>query len=312
MQTNVIGGMTISQLMLGTVQLGLPYGIGNKTGMPTQEESAAILQAALDGGVTSFDTAGAYGQSEQVLGRFFYGKPKPLIVTKVVLKPEGEPLETQLLRSIEQSRQSLGFDKLPVLMLHQPDILISHGAEVTRLLEQAKANGLIERAGVSFGSNVQEQYEAIRPYTEQPLYEAVQVAFNVFDHRLIRSGWLAQLREEGKAIFVRSVFLQGVLLMREEDVPAMLAEAKEPLRRFRELAERYGLSPAQAAISFVRDMAEVDSLVMGAETVEQVRENVRLIDGPPLPEEMRRDIMKSLADVPELVIDPVKWPKATS
>lgn len=305
-QTN---GLAISKLTLGTVQLGLPYGIGNKTGMPTQEESAEILQAALDGGVNCLDTAGAYGKSEQVLGRYFQGKPKPLIVTKVVLKAGGdEPLGTQFFRSIEQSRTELGYKALPVLMLHQPDILKQHGDEVTALFEQAKAKGLIERAGLSLGSNVDEQYMDIRRYTQLPLFEAIQVAFNALDHRLINHGWLAELRGWGKTIFVRSVFLQGLLVMQDGDVPPHLAGAKEPLRRFRELAARYGLTPAQAAVSFVRDLPEVDSLVMGAETAEQVRDNVRLIDGPAMPEALRNEIMQALSGLPESIIDPVKWP----
>jgi aryl-alcohol dehydrogenase-like predicted oxidoreductase len=66
MQTEPFAGYQISPLMLGTVQFGLPYGVANRTGQPAYGEVRAILAAALDGGVTCFDTAATYGASEEV------------------------------------------------------------------------------------------------------------------------------------------------------------------------------------------------------------------------------------------------------
>ena len=64
-------GYKISELTLGTVQLGLAYGVNNYRGMPSFEESSAILDTALSEGIISFDTAQAYGESETVLKRYF-------------------------------------------------------------------------------------------------------------------------------------------------------------------------------------------------------------------------------------------------
>ncbi len=58
-----------SRLTLGTVQLGLPYGIANQTGQPDYRTSLEIVAAALEGGINSFDTASSYGNGEQVLGQ---------------------------------------------------------------------------------------------------------------------------------------------------------------------------------------------------------------------------------------------------
>ena len=55
--------------MLGTVQLGLPYGIANRTGQPSYQEARDILACAYEGGVNCLDTAAIYGTSEEVLGR---------------------------------------------------------------------------------------------------------------------------------------------------------------------------------------------------------------------------------------------------
>jgi aryl-alcohol dehydrogenase-like predicted oxidoreductase len=60
--------MKLSKLCLGTAQLGLDYGVNNLTGKPRFEESRAIIQTALESGITAFDTAPAYGDSEEILG----------------------------------------------------------------------------------------------------------------------------------------------------------------------------------------------------------------------------------------------------
>ena len=59
-----------SKLVLGTVELGMRYGLNNTNGQPSIEESFAILDAALEDGIDTFDTAYAYGSAEDVLGQW--------------------------------------------------------------------------------------------------------------------------------------------------------------------------------------------------------------------------------------------------
>ena len=66
--------MNISKITLGTAQLGFDYGISNKKGKPTDDQSYRILQTALDNGITSFDTAPVYGNSENLIGNFLKNK----------------------------------------------------------------------------------------------------------------------------------------------------------------------------------------------------------------------------------------------
>ena len=84
-------GYKISSLTLGTVQLGIPYGINNTSGMPDYELSKSILDTARSLGITSFDTAKGYGVSEQVLGRYFGECDcEKTLVTKIAFN--GEPV----------------------------------------------------------------------------------------------------------------------------------------------------------------------------------------------------------------------------
>ena len=60
----------ISKLCLGTVQLGLDYGVANREGKPSLEKSLKMLDFAYESGIRWFDTAQAYGNAEEVLGNY--------------------------------------------------------------------------------------------------------------------------------------------------------------------------------------------------------------------------------------------------
>ena len=69
MKNTTVAGKSISKMSLGTVQFGLHYGIANDVGKPPEEQSFEMIKAALDSGVTSIDTARAYGDSDDIIGR---------------------------------------------------------------------------------------------------------------------------------------------------------------------------------------------------------------------------------------------------
>ena len=78
--------MEFSKITLGTVQFGLDYGIANTDGKPSYEKARDIVATACENGITSFDTAAAYGDSEKVLGQIFKElqiKDKVQVVSKV-------------------------------------------------------------------------------------------------------------------------------------------------------------------------------------------------------------------------------------
>ncbi|MEF3303116.1 aldo/keto reductase [Paenibacillus sp. GYB003] len=314
MQTHHQDGTAVpSKLTLGTVQLGMPYGIHNRSGMPSEESSFELLRLAVEGGIASFDTAAAYGQSESILGRFFQGAgpASPIITTKVHLKPEPgasrERIERQMRECVEGSLERLRMTKIPILMLHNTDVMEAFGPHVTDAFRSLLKEGLIGRAGISVSHNVPDEYRILWPYLQDDTYEAVQIPLNVLDHRPLNNGCLDMLARRGTTVFVRSVFLQGLLYMSDEELPPKLASAAGLLNRLRRIADSYAVPLAQLAVSFVRDLEGVDSLVIGAETKEQVRDNIALAEGPPIPETMREELRTAFRDVPETIVTPSRW-----
>jgi len=114
-------GLTVSALALGTVELGMDYGIAAPGHFTRPVETAAIdlVHAALDAGVTFIDTARAYGESEAVLGKALQGRRDQVVLaTKVGLHrpdgslPAGETLRAEMLTSLETSLRLLQTDRV--------------------------------------------------------------------------------------------------------------------------------------------------------------------------------------------------------
>ena len=76
MKYNETKGVSISELSLGTVQLGVSYGINNQSGKPDRTQAFGILDTALTNGISALDTAAAYGDSEQVIGQWLQTIPE--------------------------------------------------------------------------------------------------------------------------------------------------------------------------------------------------------------------------------------------
>ncbi|MBA3766569.1 MAG: aldo/keto reductase, partial [Acidobacteria bacterium] len=166
--------------LLGTAQLGMPYGIANLTGKPDRETAFAILEAAVEEGITAFDTAAAYGDSEAILGSFIeaHGLASSIgIVTKVKAHAPDE-----IDRAIDSSLRRLRVSKLSVLLLHSMPDRESLFDIVERLAERVD-DGQVDSVGIS----VYETEDALDVLRTSRL-SITQVPTNLFDHRFIEAG----------------------------------------------------------------------------------------------------------------------------
>ena len=287
-----------SAMTLGTVQLGMNYGIANQEGKPSEEKSYSILAAALTGGVTSLDTARAYGDSEQVIGRFLkqWQGERPAIVTKI-RKLEGstpKELEKFVTDSVETSLENLGVSKVDAVMLHGAQDPVIHGKACADAVRALIDHGYTDKVGVSVYTAG--DIEGMLPYD---IFSVTQVPMSIFDQRLIAGGSIEKLRQRDYTVFVRSVFLQGLFFLDPDTMtdPILMEHAAPKIRLLRQIAGELGLTVEQLAVAFIRDCAGVTSLVLGADTPEQVKANIAAFDTPTLDEEVSRVLEKEFADV---------------
>lgn len=304
MKYTEIAGKKLSAMSLGTVQLGMNYGIANEGGQPKEEESFEMLGCALSSGITSLDTARAYGDSEEVLGRFFkkWDGDMPFITTKVIDiegETEGE-IEKSVIGCFETSLEKLGLSKVNCVMLHQASSLVEKGDYVAKAMEGLIKRGYTDMVGASV--YVANELEDMFRYD---VYTATQIPMSIFDQRLISCGMTDKLADRGITVFVRSVFLQGLFFLDPDKItdPILALHAAPKIRLLRECAEREGMSIAELAISYIRDVRGVTSLVLGADSAEQVKANTAYFETKSVSEATADTIKKAFADVniPEIM-----------
>ena len=304
MKNTTVAGKSISKMSLGTVQFGLHYGIANDVGKPPEEQSFEMIKAALDGGVTSIDTARAYGDSEDIIGRYFKKNPEniPFISTKVPPFPEADVklLEKHIIESVETSLEALGLNKVENIMLHNGVSLFRYGDETAKIMGDLVRRGYCDMVGASVYDA--KEIDKMLTYEE---YTSTQIPMSIFDQRLINGGYVEKLASRGFTVFVRSVFLQGLFFLDPDKItdPILLEHAKPRIQKLRELSEKEGMSVTELAISFLRDYPGVTSLVLGSDNAQQVKANVQHFSAHPLSEETNSIIKNTFADVniPEIM-----------
>jgi len=143
-------------------------------------------------------------------------------------------------------------------------------------MRELKHQGLVAKIGVSVyeGSDIDHVVDNFA-------IDLIQVPLSVFDQRLLTEGRLHCLKDRGIEIHARSVFLQGLLLMPINLVPAYFDPIRSHLERYHSVISASGMSAVEAAISFVKGINLVDCLVVGAESQSQVSEIVNAFQTTP-------------------------------
>jgi aryl-alcohol dehydrogenase-like predicted oxidoreductase len=263
-----------NRLALGTAQFGLAYGISNKIGQVAKDSAAGILDAAWCAGVRTLDTAIAYGESEQRLGDV--GVEQWRVVTKLPGMPSGTIPSDWVFNSVEASLRRLRVPRLRGLLLHQPDLLLQvFGGEIYRALQYLKDAGKVEKIGISIYSP--EDLDAILPHYPMDI---VQGPFNVLDRRLRETGWLEKLQKAGVEVHVRSAFLQGLLLMSDEERPKKFRRWEPLFGQWRSWLNDAGVSPLRACLGYALAQPEVDCVVVGVESQAQMNEILSVASEP--------------------------------
>ncbi len=255
------------QLALGTVQFGLDYGVANTDGKMDATTMISILQRARAEGVDTLDTAISYGESEKRLGMTNVKDWR--IITKLPEIPDGcTNINTWVLNQVQKSLLRLRVTRISALLLHRPDQLLeSNGVEIWKALQDLKQKNIVEKIGFSvYDCN---QLDALWN-SFQP--NIVQMPYNLLDQRFLISGWMKKMNDAGVEIHVRSIFLQGLLLMSKSDRPEKFNHWKEIWEVLDAWILEYDITAVEAAISFVMGNPYIDKIVVGVDNIQQLEE----------------------------------------
>lgn len=286
----------VCRLALGTVQFGLPYGVANKSGQVSHIEAVAILEHAWAAGIGTLDTAIAYGQSEQRLGEI--GVDNWRVVTKLPTLPAAcTTVRDWVQESVRCSLNRLRINRLHGLLLHRSQQLLEpQGEELYAALLELKEQGWVEKIGVSIYDP--EELDNLYPHFK---LDIVQAPFNILDRRLKTSGWLTRLYRAGTEVHVRSVFLQGLLLMGAAQRPEKFDRWMPLWDDWNRWLEEQGVTPLQACLGFVLSQQEVGRVVVGIDNKRQLQEILEAaeLQGPQPPDLLQSDDLD--------LINPSRW-----
>ena len=239
---------------------------------------AAILVRARAAGVGTLDTAIGYGNSEQRLGEA--GVAAWDVITKLPPLPDAcADVEQWVIDAANGSLARLGIDRLYGLLLHRSQQLLGpHGEALYRAMAGLKERGLVNLIGVSvYGPD---ELAALAAFQ----LDLVQAPFNLFDRRLAHSGWLARLHDQGTEVHVRSVFLQGLLLMDAGQRPAFFARWQPLWDRWHQWLADSGQTALEACLAFPQAFPEIKRLVVGVDGLSHLQEILGALDAPrPVP-----------------------------
>ena len=262
------------KLALGTAQFGLSYGIANNSGKVGQSEVAKILTRAREFGIDLLDTAIAYGESETSLG--LAGVDGFKVVTKLPTNINCD-VDIWATQHLKASLNSLGVVAVYGLLLHRSEQLLGpDGQALANTLLKLKAEGFVSKIGVSIYAP--EELDAVMRICAIDL---VQAPFNLFDQRLMTSGWLQRLHDAGIEVHVRSVFLQGLLLMPRHHIPEKFLPWSALFDRWHVWLADAHSSAAEACLAFVNHPM-IDRVVVGVDSITQLNEILQAATNPPM------------------------------
>jgi aryl-alcohol dehydrogenase-like predicted oxidoreductase len=303
-----------AELVLGSVQLGLAYGAANRTGKPSRTAALRLVRRAAESGVTKFDTARAYGDSEERLGEALETRKAARTITK--LSPLGElgegasrdEVRAAVDASIASSIAALRRERIDCLLLHRAAHMTAFGGAIWERLTEMLEDGTV----LSLGVSVQSPQEALEALAHVDVRH-IQLAFNLLDWRWREAGVIDDILERPHVtIHARSVFLQGILAADDEAVwPAIDGvNAGAVLRELSAIANDFGReSVADLCLAYARGQDWIDGVVVGMETEAQLDDNLRLFVRPPLAPEDCAEIASRVPRVPLQLLDPAQWPR---
>lgn len=286
------------KIALGTVQFGLDYGIANSRGQVAFEESEKILAYAQKMHVSTLDTAAAYGNSEQVLGRILNKNQYDFrIVTKIPHCSKNQ-IKSHLIESLEH----LHCSKIFGVLFHSYEALRDDFLKWD-ILKDLKQSGVIQKIGVS----IYHPSEWLELKQKGIFPDIVQFPFSIFDTRFVP--YMNDMKKYGVEIHVRSVFLQGLYFLDPNKLHDFFTPVKDTLSNLNLYCYEQQLTMAALCLNFAYAFNEIDQIIIGVNSLKQLKENLAMVIQD---DESRARIKKHLLQFKledERMVLPYLWPK---
>ncbi len=260
------------QICLGTAQFGLDYGVTNTSGKLLQKTIAKILSEAQKENISMLDTASAYGDAEKTIGQIIGKKNKFKILSKFPSQKGRIFFEEKDISFWEEEFQksliNLNTKKLDTFFVHDTNDLSKKGNIFLKdWLKSLKTRNLVKRLGVSIYDK--DELNNL-PYE---FLEAVQLPLSIYNQKLLLDGTIVKLKNQGSSIFLRSLFLQGLLVSQVSNWPKWIKiKEKKHHDYFCKFAQSQGYELSELCLDFAKKSHQVEAIILGFTNNHELRE----------------------------------------
>ena len=256
----------LNKLILGTVQLGVNYGINNLEGKPSLDKSFNILNIAFENGIKTLDTAEAYGSAHEVIGLFHSKNPtkKFKVITKFP-----KLINYDIVDKVDSYLKDLKINHLETLMFHSFD---SYQNNINNLdiLKNLKSNNKINTFGVSVYTN-----DEIEKVILNQDIDIIQLPFNLLDNINYRGDILHKAKIKGKIIHTRSSFLQGLFFKDFNNKMHIVKKLKKQLEILKQIRMESNCSVEELALGYCVGQNNIDNVIIGIDSTFQLINNIK-------------------------------------
>jgi aryl-alcohol dehydrogenase-like predicted oxidoreductase len=282
------------KLVIGSAQLGMNYGLFNNKKI-NRKEFKKIEKLVLISKINFIDTATSYGNSENIIGNSMLKKLH--IITKIKLpRKKNIHIRNWVSEEISRSLIKLKINKIYGVLIHDyKDLLGKNGKNYLLSLQELKRKKIIKKIGISVYSP--QEIKSIWKFWKPDL---IQAPFNPLDNRILDSGWINILKKFKVKIFVRSIFLQGLLINQNSSF-AINKNSKILLNKFRNWCYKNNVSLLQACLHFIKQFKKIDYLVVGFNNYNQLKEIIDVFKTKQI------NIPRKFSTKKINLIDPRKW-----
>lgn len=297
----------VSVIGLGTVELGMDYGIPDERGRrrPSKAEATRLLNQALDSGINFIDTARIYGTSEEIIGSALKARRREYFLASKVAEMTAAPAGAASVRShvsasVEQSLKALQTDVIDLMQLHSLTVEDIRRGEYTDILAEFQKVGSIRFLGATtYGE------EAALAALADDRFDCLQVAYNLLD-REPEGRVLPIAQAKGIGVVVRSVLLKGALTHRYRYLPNDLQELKSVVEKLSALLDAQSCGMPEFAYRYVLGQPAVSTCLVGTAAVEELKACIKYAARGPLASEWRARVERiTIKDRHQL--DPSTW-----
>jgi aryl-alcohol dehydrogenase-like predicted oxidoreductase len=262
----------LSKLGLGSGQFALDQ--ASVRGRPPQAEVRDILEIAARSNLGVFDLAGRSPQAEGAIGDVM-PRPNPFKISISTVRADRGPdlVEAEARAAL----QRLGVEQADCILVPSASELFGpHGLAMWDRLKALKDQGLTRKIGISvFASD--DPLGLARRFRP----DVVQAPASLLDQRLIVDGTLAAIAGLGMEVHLRSIFLNGLILLPPDRAPNHLKEAAARISRARRLIAEGKSDPLQAALGFALSRPEATAVLVGVASAAELNAVIRAAASPP-------------------------------